>query len=243
MKIAVAQVPSIKGDVETNICTHLNSIDKAGQLGISYLVFPELSLTGYEPELAASLAFTADDSRLQPLIESAVANKLHVVVGAPLKTDRAPHIAAFVISPLGCIDTYSKMNLHSGEQAFFSAGKDHHFVTVDGIIIGNAICADTNNSHHAQACADFGADVYIAGVMFSEAGYAADTRQLEYYARKLKMLVAMANYNQPTGGWLPIGKSAIWTDTGLLAMADEKQDALVIAEHSPSGWTGCVVDL
>ena len=68
------------------------------------------------------MAFSTDDSRLKPLIDSAVANKIHVVVGAPLKTDSAPHIGAFVISPSGCVETYSKMNLHSGEEAFFSAG-------------------------------------------------------------------------------------------------------------------------
>ncbi len=57
------------------------------------------------------------------------------------------------------------------------------------------------------------------------------------------MVVAMANHNQPTGGWSPIGKSAIWSSSGLLARADERQNALVVAENSEQGWTGWVIDI
>jgi len=49
LKIAVAQIPSVKGDVEANTKTHLTAIAKASVEGVNYIVFPELSLTGYEP--------------------------------------------------------------------------------------------------------------------------------------------------------------------------------------------------
>jgi predicted amidohydrolase len=45
-KIAVAQVPSLRGDIEANIETHIRAIKAASQSGVSYIVFPELSLTG-----------------------------------------------------------------------------------------------------------------------------------------------------------------------------------------------------
>ena len=50
------------------------------------------------------------------------------------------------------------------------------------------------------------------------------------YANKYNMLVAMANHNQPTGNWAPIGKSAIWSNTGLLACASNNQNSLVVTE-------------
>jgi hypothetical protein len=57
------------------------------------------------------------------------------------------------------------------------------------------------------------------------------------------ILVAMANHNQQTGDWRAIGKSAIWSPKGLLAVANETQEALVIAHEIPDGLMGEVVGL
>jgi len=45
-------------------------------------LFPELSITGSEPEL--ELAFSKEDNRLQALIDSAIKNNIKIGVGAPL---------------------------------------------------------------------------------------------------------------------------------------------------------------
>ncbi|HID02650.1 MAG TPA: carbon-nitrogen hydrolase family protein [Desulfobacterales bacterium] len=119
LKIAVAQVPSKKGDIVENLATHLNAIEKAHSHDVSYLVFPELSLTGYEPELAAKLAFTPDDNRLLPLVESAKKNKMHIGVGAPLVAQGLPKIGLLIFSPDGSVETYAKMNVTPTEHKFF----------------------------------------------------------------------------------------------------------------------------
>jgi predicted amidohydrolase len=67
-KIAAAQGVSVRGDIPRNITTHSTAIATAAMQGVSVLVFPELSLTGYEPDLAAELAMTPSDSRLTPLL-------------------------------------------------------------------------------------------------------------------------------------------------------------------------------
>jgi len=242
-KLAVAQVPSMRGDVATNINIHLKAIDKAAELGTSYLVFPELSLTGYEPELALALAFSKDDSRLAPLIESAVKNNISIAVGVPLRTEGLPNIGLVVISQAGIVDSYSKMNLHPGEELYFSKGDKHHCLSMNNLTITNAICADANQPKHVQHCVRLGADVYIAGVLITESGYKNDTAQMENYAKKFNILVAMANHAQPTGNWIPIGKSAIWSGKGLLASANETQSALVVAEKHESDWVAQVVEL
>src|SRR5262245_53260102 len=55
-KIAAAQVPSVRGDIDANIAIHAAAMAAAARHGVTVLVFPELSLTGYEPDLAAELA-------------------------------------------------------------------------------------------------------------------------------------------------------------------------------------------
>ena len=151
-KLAVAQISSIGGDVVTNINRHIRVIEKAAERGISYLVFPELSLTGYAPELAFKLAFSKDDYRLKPLIESAIKHNIIIGIGAPLVSQSLPTIGLIIISPDGAIDTYSKMNLHPGEERYFSKGDKYHCLSIDDLTIGNAICADANQDKHIYPC-------------------------------------------------------------------------------------------
>ncbi|MCP4746198.1 MAG: carbon-nitrogen hydrolase family protein [Desulfobacteraceae bacterium] len=243
LKISVAQISSVKGDVSANIRTHLNAVSKAAEHGISYIVFPELSLTGYEPQLLAQTAFSDNDPQLTPLKRAAVYHKIHIAAGAPLKSGSLPHIAEFIMMPDGYTETYSKMNLHSGEKKYFSAGKKFHSVSLGGLNIFNAICADTNNPKHVETCTDMDASVYIAGVLISDNGYETDTRKLKSYAEKFGLLVGMANHNRPTGGLTPAGKSAIWGPCGLIAAADRTQNALVVAQYSSSGWNGSIVEI
>lgn len=242
-KIAVAQVSSIKGNIDRNIVVHLNAIEKASDLGVAYIVFPELSITGYESELALELAFSEDDTRLQPLIDSAIKNNIKIGVGAPLLSDGLPKIGLIIISPSGIVETYAKMNLHPGEEEYFSEGKNHHYVIINDTIISNAICADTNSPQHANYFFELGASVYMAGVLITEDGYDADTITLEKYAEKYNMLVAMANHNQPMGGWAPISKSAIWSRSGLLAKASETQNALVVATRANNEWSAQIIEI
>ncbi|MDA7746448.1 carbon-nitrogen hydrolase family protein [Psychromonas sp.] len=242
-KIAVAQVPSIKADVTKNIEVHLNAIAKASVLDISYIVFPELSLTGYEPSKALTLAFSSDDRRLKPLIDSAIKNNIKIAVGAPLKSDGKPKIGLIIISETGEIETYEKMNLHPGEEKYFSNGSRYHSLTVESTVIANAICADTNNENHALSCFNLGASIYIAGVLIGKSGYVSDTKLMAEYAKRYNMLVAMANHNQPTGIWSPVGKSAIWSSSGLLACASEIQNALVVAEKNNAVWCAQVIEI
>jgi predicted amidohydrolase len=49
------------GDIQRNIEHHKNFIALAGSYGVDTVIFPELSLTGYEPALAKALATHTDD--------------------------------------------------------------------------------------------------------------------------------------------------------------------------------------
>ena len=43
-RIAAAQVPSVRGDIDANIATHAATMSAAAKHAVSVLVFPELSL-------------------------------------------------------------------------------------------------------------------------------------------------------------------------------------------------------
>ena len=241
LKIAIAQVSSIKGDIDENISTHLQAVKKASELGVAYIVFPELSLTGYEPSIAKNFALSDDDIRLKPLIDCAIKNNTTLAVGAPLRSVGLPNIGLIIISASGIVESYAKMHLHPGEEQYFSGGEHHHHLIIGGTKIANAICADTNNPQHAKNCFESGASVYIAGVMVTEGGYDNDSLAMKNYAKKYNMLVAMANHNHVTGGYKAVGKSAIWSTTGLLAQAGETDNALVVATKVNNKWSAQVI--
>ena len=65
--LAAAQCSAVAGDIAANAGRHLDFIDAAHRQGVNILVFPELSLTGYEPTLAGRLAQAADTDCIAPL--------------------------------------------------------------------------------------------------------------------------------------------------------------------------------
>ena len=47
MKVAIAQIEPVLGDISANLKLHISRIEEAIGLGSRLILFPELSLTGY----------------------------------------------------------------------------------------------------------------------------------------------------------------------------------------------------
>ncbi len=242
-RIAAAQVASVFGDIDKNISTHLAAIRAAARYGINVLVFPELSLTGYEPELAENLAIEANDRRLIPLITLARELQIEIVAGAPLRFGAAkPGLGAVLISSHQITRTYCKMHLGGNEPDFFTPGDIPLSFSVNEQKIGIAICADASQTTHPKAYAASGATIYAAGVFLTSEWYETDAPRLASYAGQYRMLVVMANHAESVGTRNSTGKSAIWDPDGtLLAQAASVENALVIASYEHSQWSGEVV--
>nr|WP_314566366.1 carbon-nitrogen hydrolase family protein [uncultured Pseudomonas sp.] len=246
LTLAAAQSISIAGDVPANIERHLAFMHVAAEHNVQLLVFPELSLTGYEPSLAADLAIAPDDSVLAPLREMARALRLTAVVGMPVRLapDAGVSIGALVLGADGSLAIYTKQHLHPGEEVAFVPGQGGAALEWEDEQIALAVCADFSHASHPRLAAEAGATVYAAGVLVSEGGYAADSALLQGYAAEHGLLVLMANHGGPSGGYVCAGRSAIWAaDGGLLAAAPGVGDALVIARRVDGVWAGQVVGL
>ncbi|HEY0468441.1 MAG TPA: carbon-nitrogen hydrolase family protein [Polyangiaceae bacterium] len=92
--IAAAQTTPLRGDVSANLAEHAQLIGRAAARGVQLLVFPELSLTGYELDLAPELAFSEADARLDSLRELALSQAMTLIVGAPIRLAEGLHIGA-----------------------------------------------------------------------------------------------------------------------------------------------------
>lgn len=239
LRVAAAQTVSTRGAVPENVEHHCWIAERAAGEGSEVVVFPELSLTGYELDIASDHAFSLEDERLTPLVDVAAAREIILVVGAPARLPSGLHIGAFVIEPDRSVGLYTKQHLYGDERAVFAAGHLDPLVEFSDDRAALAICADTSYPEHAEAAAKRGATAYLAGVFFDPDGYAASADRLAGYASRHAMAVVMANAGGPATGYDAAGRSAIWSDAGeLVARLEGTGAGLVMARRSDRGWSG-----
>jgi len=214
------------------------------------LVFPELSLTGYELDLANDLAFSEGDPRLTPLIDLASSSNMTLIVGAPVRIDLRLYIGAFIIYSDRSVDLYTKQRLGafpsevnpSGivpppEATIFQPGQRNPLVQFDGNTAAVAVCADIGRPGHAREAADRGARSYLASMFVIPADFEQETARLRDYAVKHSMAVVFANFGGPTGGLPSAGNSAIMSEKGnVLVQLPTTGAGVAIAIQDETGW-------
>ncbi|CAM3237093.1 hydrolase [Pseudomonas floridensis] len=243
--LAVAQFQSLRGELEHNLAGHMAFMRQAAEQGAEYLLFPELSLIGYEPDIARECAMTASDARLAPIRSLAMQLKLVTTVGVALKgVGDKVHVGALTFSAEGEVIAYAKQYLHPGEDAVFSAGSTDCFVPLGERTIGLCVCADFGHPEHVKRLAAGHAWVYAASVLISPDGYEHDATLLQAHARRHGLPVLMANHGGPTGGWASAGRSGLWNEAGeWVGGLEGAGNGLVIATCQPQGWQVQVIRL
>lgn len=251
--IAVAQTRPVMGDVPANLDEHARLARLAAGEGAQVVVFSELSLTGYELGLAEELAFTEDDPRLSPLLDLATSHRTILVVGAPVRVGPLLHIGAFVLGTDRTTRLYTKRRLGAfppsaacesidgsvppAEATVFQPADHDPLVRFGDGTAAVAVCADIGTPAHPQRAADRGADAYLASMFVIPSDYDGEVAKLSDYARRHRMLTALANFGSPSGGLRSAGRSAIWSETGeLLVRLDANGSGIAVVTESPEGY-------
>ena len=234
LRIAAAQSHSIPGDINANVARHGIFIDAAIKAGVQLLVFPELSLSGYDLPGMAGAAMSTMDARLAPLAARAAANNMTIVVGVPLHNAHGlPFIGAIAFQPDGSRTSYRKHFLYAGEEQYAAAGSAiSQVIDVRGVPVALAICFDTSSQQHPHAAVMSGATLYAAGSVVSAEGYPRESNLLASYAKLFNLGILLANHAHETGGFQSAGRSAIWLSGGqLLVDAPGTGECLVIGDE------------
>ncbi|WP_119726411.1 carbon-nitrogen hydrolase family protein [Thermomonospora amylolytica] len=225
--IAVAQPVCVSHDVAGNAVRHAETVRAAGA---RVVVFPELSLTGYELEAAA---ITPDDPRLAPLVEACAGTGSLALVGAPIRGDAGrEHIAMLAVDAAGVSVAYRKMWLGTAEAERFTPGDGPAVVTVDGRRLGLAICKDTGVPQHAADTVALGVDAYVAGTVKLAEEADLQAERARRIAADHGVRVAVASFAGPTGGGFEqtAGRSGVWAPGGaLVAQAGTEPGAIIRA--------------
>jgi predicted amidohydrolase len=232
--VAVAQPPCVPYEVRANSERHAGLVRSAGA---RVVIFPELSLTGYELDAPA---ITVKDRRLGPIVDACADAGSVALVGAPVEGEAGrSHIAMLAIEGTGATIAYRKMWLSPPEARRFVPGEKPSMLEVDGWRLGLAICKDTGVPDHAFATAALGIDAYVASTLHS----AEEATLLEERARRVaiehRVWVAVASFAGSTGGGFDraAGRSAIWGCHGAI-VARAGPETGVIARASLTGMPG-----
>ncbi len=108
MKICIAQTAPIKGTIAANIEAHKRFIELALTCNAEAIFFPELSLTGNEPELAKELATNQNDNRLNIFQQLCDKNEIIIGLGLPTISENKIQISMVIFEAKKPRKTYSK---------------------------------------------------------------------------------------------------------------------------------------
>jgi predicted amidohydrolase len=166
MRIALAQVEPVLGDLEANVTRHLTWARRAIREGADLVVFPELSLTGYWlQDLAADVAVPLQEPRpIKALLE--MSRRIAMVVGL---VEESPghryHNSALYLSGGRIVHVHRKVYLPTygmfDEGRFFAAGDRLEAFTTPFGRMGLLICEDFWHPSTAMVLAQDGADCLL----------------------------------------------------------------------------------
>ncbi|MGW7438388.1 carbon-nitrogen hydrolase family protein [Streptomyces sp. NPDC054849] len=237
MRIAAAQMTCVPADVPANAARAAALTAVAREEGAELVVFPEFTLTGYEPAALAAdpgLWTAADDPRLDPLRSAGIATVVSVALptGGP-----RPAIATLVYGADGAhMTTYEKQHLFRHEQEVFQPGEGDGRFALGGIRFSLGICYDNHFPDLPGRGAADGCRVHLASSLYGT-GDGIRERATVYpgIAREHGLYVVLANHVGPAGPWTGCGRAAVWAPGGaLLAEADDRTPSVVTAEVAPA---------
>ena len=239
MLLAAAQFKAVASGFSKNLEIHKKLVEAAATKSVRLVLFPELSLTGYELNLPKDLKFQCNDARLDSLQSLAIRHDIHLLVGVPCHSDGGIGIGQVLLRPNGQRELFLKKHLHSEERPFFVCGNRQEScqVTVGNARLGLAICFEiTKDTHIAQALSP---DVccLVACVAKTPAGIGRAHQRLSEIAKRYERPVIVSNFAHSdsiieSGG----GSSAFDSKGKQLCEMDESVEGLLLfdIEHQQS---------
>lgn len=246
LRLGLAQINSTVGDLEGNVEKIIAEIERARELGVDLIAFPELALTGYPPEdLLLKPSFIA--ANLEALQE--VVHRTEGITAIVGFVDRGGDIynAAAVIHDHWLAGIHHKVFLPNysvfDEERYFAAGEEVSVFYDGDLTFGVNICEDIwypdgpaivqTLAGGAQLIINISASPYYQG-RGRERERMLATRATDQAAK-----VAFCNLVGGQDELVFDGRSAIFDERGeLLARGKEFEEDLIVADLSLEGVLG-----
>ena len=168
MKLFLAQLNNIVGDIEGNLNKAIDVLQDAKKLDSDLVIFSELFLSGYPPEdLVLKKSFvSACKNALDSLITYSEEQELGVIIGLPIYEKNKLFNAAAVIDKGQLIGFSKKVNLPNysvfDEKRVFNKNNTPEIFNFRGIKLGIPICEDIWMDNVCKELKDQGCELIIS---------------------------------------------------------------------------------
>ncbi len=233
MIICLAQARSIKGDIPSNIKNHLSFIERAHRQDARLILFPELSISAYEPAIAQEVAMQTDDPRLDIFQSKADQYNMYIGIGIPTKHSSGIRISLILFQPDKPRYIYSKQMLHEDELPYFQAGQQAGHIQIDSLKLGFAICYESLQLEHFIKAKNDQCDLYVASVAKPQRGISKAIKHYNTVSKSYQTPILMANAIGYYDNFLSVGQTGAWnTDGALLASLNETDEGILLYDSS-----------
>lgn len=168
LRIAVAQLNPVVGDVKGNLAKAREARADAARQGADLLLFTELFIAGYPPEdLVLKRAFvTACEKAVAELAADTADGGPGIIIGTPLRRKTGLHNAIVVLDGGKVVAERFKVDLPNygefDEKRVFQAGPPPGPVNFRGVRLGVPICEDIWGEHDiCETLAESGAEILL----------------------------------------------------------------------------------
>lgn len=165
IKIALAQVNFLMGDIEGNMRRMIKFAGEAKRAGAALIAFPELGITGYPPQdlLLRQELYERVNKALSQLKEEC--RGIDLLVGYPEQEGKVRYNAAAFIRDGKILANYRKQCLPNygvfDDRRYFTPGSAPCVVEVKGVFVGVLICEDIWYPEPIQQSKKAGAELCI----------------------------------------------------------------------------------
>lgn len=241
IRLALAQMNSIVGDLEGNIKKSINFINEAIGKGVDVIAFPELSITGYPPEdLLLKPGFIEDNLKyLNKLLP--YSRDITIITGFVDKKDDIFNSAA-VLNNKKLASIYHKHFLPNygvfDEDRYFQNGHEIPVYILNDINIGINICEDIWYPYGpTRDQALYGNAEIIINISASPYSIGKTRERLNMLMQRAIDNTVIVAYAGTVGGQDELvfdGNSVIISENGeLIAKAPSFKEKLIIADLHP----------
>ncbi len=238
LRVGLAQINTTVGDLDGNAAKVLEYMDRARELGVDIVSFPELTVTGYPPEDMLLRPSFVKDSReaLEAVVKGC--RGITAVVGFVDSDGDGIYNAAALVHDGRLADVYRKQRLPNygvfDEMRYFRPGEGFPVYTVAGVDVGVNVCEDIwypGDPTCTQALAGAQVVVNINGSPFHAGKRAFRQEMLATRARDYDVFVC---YTNQVGGQDELvfdgGSMVLSPDGGLVAQAAMFEEELLVCD-------------
>jgi predicted amidohydrolase len=230
----------VLGDLDANVGMSVHAMRQAAAEGASFVVFPELSLTGYCFETrgeALEHAIGAGDEAFETLTDACAELDQVIAVGYLERMDQGFANVVSLIGGDGIVGHYRKTHLpHLGVDKWTEQGWDPlELYEVGELKVGLLICFDASFPEATRLLAMQGADVIVLPTNWpaeaiDKAGWLPNTRAYENV-----IYFASVNRVGEEGGYVFHGLSRVCgPEGGTLVDGPADEPAILIADIDPA---------